>query len=121
MVAWVVHEHPKYYELDPKYYEIDPKYYEPEVVQQFRTVGEVVDTGLALAASEEARTIMENKLYGKGASQLQLIPAIHDYLIKSRRTFLDISRSSQGPYHLGWSRLASEMKQDRNLSDDALV
>ena len=93
---------------------LDPKDYEPEVVASFRTVGEVVDMGLAVERSQEARNHMADKLSEKSQVQfLELLTAIHDYLMKSSRTFADVTRHSQGPYHLGWSRLCSEIRKSK--------
>ena len=61
------------------------------------------------------------KLSNRGTSQLQdTIGAISEYLLRTKRTFYCISRSSGGPYHLAkilgwsWSRLVSEMHKSRS-------
>ena len=93
---------------------LDPKNYEPEVVATFRTVGEVVDTGLETGRSQEARARLADKLSVKSLGQfLELFTSINEYLMRSSKTFSDVTRHSQGPYHLGWSRLSSEISKSR--------
>ena len=54
-------------------------------------------------------------LSNRGLAQLkEIISAIGEYMLKIRKTFTCITRNSHGPYHLGWSRLMSEIHNSRS-------
>ena len=78
--------------------------FEPEVVNSFKTVGECI---LESTVKDDKVTNLSNR----GISQfLEIISAINEYLLRIKKIFYCISKNSQGPYHLGWSRLVSKCK-----------
>ena len=45
----------------------------------------------------------------------ELLTAISSHLVKTKRTWKDITRADCGPYHRGWSRLLSSLKKSRDV------
>ena len=76
---------------------INAKNFQPEVVGIFRTVGDCILEG---KVKEEKVTQLKTK---KEVDQFkEILGVISCHLVKIGRTFCDISRSDQGPHHIGW-------------------
>ena len=89
---------------------LNPKYFEPEVVKTFKTVGDCIIEGKAVTGEKVA------SLSEKGQGQfIDILSAITRYLIKTKQTWNDISKSVQGPHHHGWSRMLSGMKKSKDI------
>ena len=77
-------------------------------MNSFKTVGEYI---LESTVKDDKVTNLSNR----GISQfLEIISAINEYLLRIKKIFYCISKNSQGPYHLGWSRLVSEMQKSKS-------
>ena len=89
---------------------INAKNFQPEVVGIFRTVGDCILEG---KVKEEKVTQLKTE---KEVNQFkEILGVISCHLVKIGRTFCDISRSDQGPHHIGWSRLLCGMKRSREV------
>ena len=89
---------------------LNAKNFQPKVVKLFRTVGDCV---LEMKVNEEKVTQLNSQ---KEIDQFhEILGAIDRHVVKINRNFLHISRSNEGPHHIGWSRLLSGMKKSREV------
>ena len=88
---------------------LNPRNFEKEVVEAFKVVGDCIDNGMA--NNETIHSLSE-----KGQGQfIDILSAITRHLIHTKRTWKDICKSPQGPYHTGWSRMLCGMKKSKDV------
>ena len=82
----------------------------PKVVRIFRTVADVIVEG-------KVKEDLVKQLHSeKEVDQFEeILCAISRYLVKIKRTWNEISVSSYGPHHYGWSRLLTGLKRSREV------
>ena len=88
---------------------LNPRKFEPDIVKTFKTVGDCIMEG-------KVKDYKVASLSEKSKGQfIDILSAITRYLIKTKRTWDDISEGAQGPRHQGWSRMLSEMKKSKDI------
>merc|ERR1711963_1106150 len=88
---------------------LNPRNFEPDIVKALKTVGDCIMEG-------KVKDYKVASLSEKSKGQfIDILSAITRYLIKTKRTWDDISEGAQGPHHQGWSRMLSEMKKSKDI------
>ena len=89
---------------------LNTKHFQPKVVRIFRTVADVIVEG-------KVKEDFVKQLHSeKEVDQFnEILVAISRYLVKIKRTWNEISVSSYGPHHYGWSRLLTGLKRSREV------
>ena len=93
---------------------LNPRQFLPEVVEHIKRVGDIVLGG-------EVNMTLYNKLSpGREQAQFnQILDAISRYMVKIRKSWMEIALCEVGPNHSGWSRILTGLKKiQRDLQPD---
>ena len=89
---------------------LNPRQFLPEVVEHIKRVGDIVLGG-------EVNMTLYNKLSpGREQAQFnQILDAISRYMVKIRKSWMEIALCEVGLNHSGWSRILTGLKKSREI------